>query len=121
MTWEKGLSNKVYYTIAPRSPRNHIAPEHRVEYFLKVVQNDKYIEHSAWVNYFREKADSILKAIYDKMIRMGYYGVEFISANNLQHGAFKKHLLSIIIRHALHSPQENHPEAHDETQDDAQE
>jgi len=105
MKWSEGLSNNVLFTSAPRFPK--IEASERKNHFLAKVNNIRDAEYSAWNNYFKSKADNILKTIYDDMIRKGFYGVEFISANNLTNGGFKKHLLSILIRHALHSPQEN--------------
>lgn len=63
--------------------------------FLKLIT-----EEQNWKSYFRDKAKYIMDDIFDQMIQEGYYGVEFISSNNLTCGAFKKHLYSIIIRHA---------------------
>lgn len=98
------------------APRLHSPVIDRKDFFIAKVTNASYDEHHKWVNYFRERADYILKDIYNDMIKQGYYGVEFISANNLQHGAFKKHLLSILIRHALHSPEENPAQEDDESE-----
>lgn len=65
----------------------------------------KLLTEENWKLYFKDKAKEIMDASFDNLIQKGFYGVEFISANNLTCGAFKKHLYSILIRHALKASQ----------------
>lgn len=92
-------------------PRNELA--HRGKY-----DNENLLyfltEEPLWKEYIKQKADKIMTETYSELIQKGYYGVEFISANNLLNGGFKKHLYDIIIRHARHYKAPNQEEIHEE-------
>lgn len=89
--YDKGMSSKHYWRMVQRTTEIERSPVN----FIKLLK-----EENNWKRYLTEKADTLLTVVYDDLIQRGFYGVEFISANNLVHGGFKKHLYSILIRHA---------------------
>jgi len=89
------VDNKVYYKAVLRTEPLAITPVN----FMTLLKTEP-----TWKLYFKDRAKEIMDITFDVMIQKGFYGVEFISSNNLTCGAFKKHLYSILIRHALLSP-----------------
>lgn len=91
-TWTGPYKNTLEYRFTERKDKLELNAFN----FMKLLK-----EETEWKSYIHDKAKYIVDNIFDDMIQKGYYGVEFISANNLTCGAFKKHLYSIFIRHAL--------------------
>lgn len=87
------VGEKVKYKMVKRTSPFETSPVN----FMKLLS-----EEHIWKSYFKDNTKTIMDTTFDVMIQKGFYGVEFISANNLTCGAFKKHLFSIIYRHAFH-------------------
>jgi len=104
---EKEICETTLFTLTDRDPDEVDYFRRKIDkacsFFVTELQN----EDSLWARHIKKNADHYIQRAYNDLIREGYYGVEFIANNNLTHGALKKYLVSIVIRHALHSPQEH--------------
>lgn len=67
-----------------------LCEEDELEFPELVKRNERWITHHA---------DKLIDAAVAELIEEGYYGIEFVIANNQVRNGYKKFLPSIIIRH----------------------
>lgn len=102
----ENIDGNVILTLKPL-PFHVVAHHTRKIDALKELFVASLLNEDEWALYIHNNADRYIQRAYKTLIQRGFYGVEFIANNNLTHGALKKYLPSILIRHALHSPQEH--------------
>lgn len=119
-TIQKRLFDSLYYTLSAHSLSVKMM-EDTIVYVLVPIEQKALLKFDAkdfveklrtheWTNYVKANAQKIMDRIYATLIEEGYYNVEFIASNNLLNGGFKKFLVEILIRHALHAPSPPSPQ-----------
>lgn len=93
-----------YFEIYDKDCRRHWASE-----VLFEEEQNQFIENvkrnRKWIH---ENADKLIDEVVSTLIEEGYYGIEFVIANNQVRNGYKKFISSIIIRHYA-SSQCDHP------------
>lgn len=81
-----------------------------------------YQKYLTWLEEENIKNKDIIESKVDgavcELIKEGYYGIEFVMANNLVRSAFKKYFTSIMYREHASIVQAQRQEDHEETDDE---
>lgn len=106
-----------YYEIVDKHCQRHwasevIFEEEQNQYVANVKRNRKWIH---------ENADKLIDEVVSGLIEDGYYGIEFVIANNQVRNGYKKYISSIVIRHYASSQRQHSSEAIQSQEGDAEE
>lgn len=98
IVWKKQISD--WETIHPNTHMEDYADTDTDRSVALMEKNEEFIQSNA---------DMLVDKVVNKLIRSGYYTVEFVMSNNQVRGAYKRYLTSICIRNVRQSQEVRPP------------
>lgn len=113
------VMDKIYYKGMPVQHEEFYDRRMRSIWRSKILEEEMDTVQLFHMNkhYIQAHADEFIDKAVSDLIEMGYYGIEFVIANNQVRNGYKKYLCSIIIRHYA---SQVHPEEEDQASGEAQ-